>query len=109
MEIAMASCVGTRTTGLRMLATAGCVLLLAACATSPGPQVAGSGRCDDSGLAWAVGQPANEENMRRLSRESAAGLVNPIGPASSVRGDHRNDRLRVFIDAGNVIQAVRCE
>ena len=47
--------------------------------------------------------------MRRLSRESAAGLVNPIGPASSVRGDHRNDRLRVFIDAGNVIQAVRCE
>ena len=105
----MASCVATRTTGSRMLATAGCVWLLAACASSPGPQVAGGGRCDDSGLAWAVGQPANEENMRRLSRESGAGLVNPIGPASSVRGDHRNDRLRVFIDAGNVIQAVRCE
>ena len=105
----MASCVVTRTTGSRMLATAGCVWLLAACASSPGPQVAGGGRCDDSGLAWSIGQPANEENMRRLSRESGAGLVNPVGPASSVRGDHRNDRLRVFIDAGNVIQAVRCE
>lgn len=104
----MASFAAHRTLGPSLLAVAGCVLL-SACASSPGPQVAGSGRCDDSGLGWAVGQPANEENMRRLSRESGAGLVNPIGPATTVRGDHRADRLRVFIDAGNVIQAVRCE
>ncbi len=88
--------------------SAACVLL-AGCAGSPGPQVAGSGRCDDSSLGWAIGQPANEENMRRISRESGAGLVNPVGPATNVRGDHRVDRLRVFVDAGNVIQAVRCE
>ena len=105
----MASCVVTRTTGSRMLATAGCVWLLAACASSPGPQVAGSGRCDDSGLAWAVGQPANEENMRRLSRESGAGLVNPIGPGTVVKHDARTDRLRVYIDADNRITAARCE
>lgn len=84
-------------------------VLLQACATSPGPQVVGSGRCDDSGLAWAAGQPASEDNMRRLSRESGAGLVNPIGPQTSVRRDHRDDRLRVFIDANNVIQSARCE
>lgn len=98
----------TRAFGLPALAACSCVLL-AACASSSGPQVAVGGRCDDGGLAWAVGQPANEENMRRLSRESGAGLVNPIGPATTVRGDHRADRLRVFIDAGNLIQAVRCE
>ncbi|HRN61934.1 MAG TPA: hypothetical protein PK743_00585 [Luteimonas sp.] len=84
-------------------------VLVAGCASSPGPQVAGSGRCDDSALAWAVGQPASEDNIRRLSRESGAGLVNPIGPETAVRADHRDDRLRVFVDAGNVIQAVRCE
>ncbi|WP_461020706.1 hypothetical protein [Stenotrophomonas tumulicola] len=47
--------------------------------------------------------------MRRISRESGAGLVNPIGPDRSVQKDHRDDRLRVFIDANNVIQAARCE
>lgn len=103
----MPSFVARRIFGPCVLTVVGCSL--SACASSPGPQVAGSGRCDDSALAWAIGQPANEESMRRLSRESGAGLVNPVGPASSVRGDHRDDRLRVFIDAGNVIQAVRCE
>ena len=92
----------------RLLAVAGCAGL-AACASSPGPQIAGSGRCDDSGLGWAVGQPANEEHMRQLLGDSGAGLVNPIGPDTNVRGDHRSDRLRVFIDASNVIQSVRCE
>lgn len=85
------------------------LLLLQACASSPGPQVAGSGRCDASALGWAIGQPADEDAMRRLSRESGAGLVNPVGPQTVVRQDRRSDRLRVFIDAGNVIQAVRCE
>ncbi|MCW5580346.1 MAG: hypothetical protein KIS72_03275 [Luteimonas sp.] len=104
----MAPFAAIRVPGLSALAACGCVLL-AACASSPGPQIAGSGKCDDRGLSWAVGQPANEENMRRLSRESGAGLVNPIGPASTLRGDRRTDRLRVFIDADNVISAVRCE
>ena len=85
------------------------MLALSACVSTPGPQVAGDGRCSDASLGWAVGQTADEATLRRLSGESGAGLVNPIGPASNVRGDHRNDRLRVFIDAGNVIQAVRCE
>ncbi|MCD9030049.1 hypothetical protein LDO26_17815 [Luteimonas sp. BDR2-5] len=91
-----------------LVAGIGCAML-SGCASSPGPQVSGSGRCDDSSLDWAVDQPANEENMRRIARESGAGLINPIGPATNLRRDHRVDRLRVFIDAGNVIQAVRCE
>ena len=60
-------------------------------------------------LQWAVGQPGNEANMRRLARESGAGLVNPIGPATIVSRDIRQDRLRVFLDADNTITAVRCE
>lgn len=93
--------------GATALALSG--LLLQACASSPGPQVVGSGRCSDSQLGWAVGQPADEANIRRLSRESGAGMVNPIGPDTSVRADHRDDRLRVFVGADNVITAVRCE
>lgn len=84
-------------------------LLLAGCVATPGPQVQGSGRCDDSALDWAVGQPADETTLRRLSKESGAGLVNPIGPDSIRRGDRRDDRLRVYLDAANLIQAARCE
>ncbi len=75
----------------------------------PGPEVKGSGRCDASQLGWAIGQPANEPNIRRLSRESGAGLVNPIGPSTITTKDIRQDRLRVFVDKDNVITATRCE
>jgi hypothetical protein len=84
-------------------------LALTSCASSPGPQVRGSGQCQASTLGWAVGQPANEANMRRLSRESGAGLVNPIGPGTITTKDLRSDRLRVYIDKADVITAVRCE
>ncbi len=83
--------------------------LIAGCVSTPGPQVQGSGRCDASGLAWAVGQKADEATMRRLSRDSGAGLVNPIGPATITTRDLRQDRLRVFVDKDNVITAARCE
>lgn len=82
---------------------------LAGCVSTPGPQVAGTGRCSDATLGWAVGQPADEANLRRLSSESGAGLVNPIGPTTAVKHDTRSDRLRVYIDAQNQITAARCE
>lgn len=84
-------------------------LLLTACVSTPGPEVKGSGRCDASQLGWAIGQPADEANMRRLSRESGAGLVNPIGPSTITTKDIRPDRLRVFVDKDNIITATRCE
>ncbi|WP_303635828.1 MULTISPECIES: I78 family peptidase inhibitor [Stenotrophomonas] len=84
-------------------------LLLSACVSTPGPEVKGSGTCDASQLGWAIGQPANEANIRRLSRESGAGLVNPIGPNTITTKDIRPDRLRVFVDKDNVITATRCE
>lgn len=95
-----------------LLVPATAVLLatgLGGCLSTPGPTVAGDGRCTDTQLQWAVGQPGNEANMRRLARESGAGLVNPIGPATIVSRDIRQDRLRVFLDTGNTITAVRCE
>ncbi|CAN7557272.1 hypothetical protein LJR143_003875 [Pseudoxanthomonas sp. LjRoot143] len=91
-----------------------CLVVMAAlvasgCVSTPGPQVAGSGRCSDAALGWAVGQPADEATLKRLSSESGAGLVNPIGPTTAVKHDTRNDRLRVYIDAQNQITAARCE
>jgi len=84
-------------------------LTLGACVSTPGPEVKGSGLCRPDGLDWAVGQPADEANMRRLARQSGAGLVNPIGPGTITTRDLRQDRLRVFIDKDNVITAARCE
>lgn len=54
-------------------------LALSACVSTPGPQVKGPGLCKADGLEWAVGQPADEATMRKLSAQSGAGLVNPIG------------------------------
>ncbi len=82
---------------------------LGGCLTTPGPTVSGDGRCDASQSQWAVGQPGDEANIRRLKQESGAGLLNPIGPATVVSRDIRQDRLRVFLDAHNIITAVRCE
>ena len=84
-------------------------LLLSACVSTPGPEVKGTGRCDASQLGWAIGQPANEPNIRRLSSESGAGLVNPIGPSTITTKDIRQDRLRVYVDKDNIITATRCE
>ncbi|MGE8212888.1 MAG: hypothetical protein ACN6Q8_04760 [Stenotrophomonas sp.] len=56
-----------------------------------------------------MGQPGDEANMRRLAKESGAGLVNPITPTTIVSRDIRQDRLRVYMDADSVITAVRCE
>lgn len=96
----------------RMLRLPACALLaagLGGCLTTPGPTIAGDGLCKADDLQWAVGKPGDEENMRRLRRESGAGLINPITPTTIVSRDIRQDRLRVFLDESNVITAVRCE
>ena len=98
-----------RRSSLRGLGVIAGALALSACVSTPGPQVAGDGRCSDATLGWAVGQPADEATLKRLSRESGAGLVNPVAPSTAVRHDARTDRLRVYIDADNRITAARCE
>jgi hypothetical protein len=89
------------------LTLAATLALLAACAASPDADP--SGRCDDRSLGWAIGQPLDEANFKRLSRESGAGLVNPVAPTNLLRRDSRQDRLRVYIDTDNRITAARCE
>ncbi len=84
-------------------------LTLSACATAPGPHITGSGQCHAEPLAWAIGKPADEANMRALLKQSGAGLIDPIGPATITASATRDDRLRVFIDKNNVITAVKCE
>ena len=83
-------------------------LLLSACVSTPGPEVKGSGRCDASQLGWAIGQPANEPNIRRLSREWCR-PGQPDRPQHHHHQGHPPDRLRVFVDKDNVITSTRCE
>ncbi|MDH5834173.1 hypothetical protein [Luteimonas kalidii] len=94
---------------LRVAMAALAALVLAGCLSDPGPHIGGSGQCRDEALGWAIGQVADEATMRRLLRESGAGLIDPLGPDSKVLADHRGDRLRVRIDADNRIQSARCE
>lgn len=94
---------------IRAMLVAVATAALSACVSTPGPQVSGSGTCRDASLGWAVGQPADEATLRKLSSESGAGLINPISPTTVVKHDSRSDRLRVYIDAQNRIIAARCE
>lgn len=88
------------------------VLALSACALmppeDPNARPVPEGTCHADAVAWAVGQPAEQEVMARVWRESGAGLVRPIAPGQAVPRDVRADRLNVHIDANNVITQVYC-
>lgn len=89
---------------LLAIALSGCVSAPPVASTDPN-----FGRCSDATLQWAVGTVNDEPTVRRLKKESGAGLLNPISPTTIVSRDIRQDRLRVFVDANNVITKVRCE
>lgn len=91
------------------------VIGLAACAPpkslqpdSPGPQVRSDGSCHADRVAWAIGQPSDQDVMARLWKESGAGLIRPIAPGQAVTRDLRPDRINVYVDAGNLITRVEC-
>lgn len=86
------------------IAALAAALAVAGCASEAGRRPVAT--CSDAGLGWAVGGQATEDVMRRLLAESGTGLINPIGPKTRVSRDSRPDRLRVFIDADNVITRV---
>jgi hypothetical protein len=73
-----------------------------------GPTVKGDGRCDAAPVAWAVGQKADEEVMKKVRRQSGAGLIRPIAPGQAVTMDFRQDRINAHLDAGNTITRLDC-
>jgi len=75
---------------------------------SPGPQISSSGTCHADRVAWAVGQPANEQNLARVWKESGAGLIRPLAPGQAATRDFKPDRINVRIDGSNVITGVDC-
>ena len=97
---------------MKIIAVAVAACLLAGCASSPSSEVpaslAGRGKCKADASPWAIGQPANEENGRRLFKESGAGLWRIVGPDQAVRKDYRDDRLNVNVDAANLITSISC-
>lgn len=101
--------------GLAVGVVLGLTLGLTACAppkalqpSSPGPQIGGDGSCRADQVAWAIGQPGNEQVIARVWKESGAGLIRPIGPGQAVTHDLRPDRINIHLDAKNVIVAVDC-
>lgn len=89
--------------------------MLAACTAAgslqpaeAGPTVKGDGRCDAAPVAWAVGQKGDEQVMKKVWRQSGAGLIRPIAPGQAVTMDFRQDRINVHLDAGNTITRLDC-
>lgn len=85
--------------------------LLAGCASAPDSATTAGparGKCNPDVGAWAIGQPANEANGRRLFNESGAGLWRIVGPDQAVRKDERDDRLTVEVDSANIVTAISC-
>ncbi|MCL1634524.1 I78 family peptidase inhibitor [Luteimonas sp. SX5] len=73
-----------------------------------GPQVAGDGSCHADRVAWAVGKPGDEDTIKRVWKESGAGLLRPIGPGEAVTRDFRADRINVYLDANNIVTQLNC-
>jgi hypothetical protein len=93
----------------------GATLLVAGCAppaslqpASAGPQIAGDGACNADPVAWAIGQPATQEVLGKVWKQSGAGLLRPLAPGQAATRDYRPDRINVDIDAANLITGVRC-
>lgn len=93
---------------LIMVALVGCAPPASLQPSSPGPQVAGSGRCDAGKVAWAIGAAADRDTMARVWKESGAGLIRPLSPNQPTTRDLRPDRLNVHLDADNRIVRVDC-
>jgi hypothetical protein len=89
--------------------------LLASCAppaslqpADAGPTIKGDGRCDTAPVMWAVGQKGDEAVLKKVWAQSGAGLLRPIAPDRAVTQDFRDDRINVYLDAGNTIIRLSC-
>lgn len=76
--------------------------------SSPGPQISGDGSCQADRVAWAVGQPATQEVLGKVWKQSGAGLLRPLAPGQAATRDYRPDRVNVQIDGANQITGVTC-
>lgn len=91
-----------------------CSVLIVACAstaadtTTAGSSATKSGTCHADRVQWAVGQAATQEVTGRVWRESGSGLIRPIAPNQAVAANQRDDRINVYIDAGNIITRITC-
>jgi len=87
---------------------AGCTSAASLLPAEAGPTVKGDGRCDAAPLAWAVGQKADEQVMKKVWQQSGAGLIRPMAPGQVVTMDFRQDRINVHLDADNTITHLDC-
>jgi len=84
------------------------LLLLAGCATTTGPKVAGKGSCSADELADYVGDRATAKLGEELMGASGAKVLQWIQPDQMVTMDFRSDRLRVRLDPDNKVLSTSC-
>jgi len=94
--------------GLGLAVLAGCASGTPVQPASAGAAAQGDGSCHADRVAWAVGQVARQDVMKRVWQESGAGLIRPIAPKQAVTRDMRPDRINVHVDDSNVITRVEC-
>ena len=86
------------------------VLLLTACATTPGDTVVAEpdATCRKDALATFVGQPATQDLGARMLRASKARTLRWVAKGMMITMDYRGDRLTVHLDANNLVERATC-
>lgn len=64
--------------------------------------------CDADKVQSLIGKTASQEVVDQATTDSGSSTARVIQPGQPVTMDFREDRLNVEVDAGNVIQALRC-
>ncbi len=59
-------------------------------------------------MQWALGNLATQDITGRGRRESHVGLIRVTAADQATLRDHKPDRIRVEVDAGNPIKRVYC-
>lgn len=81
------------------------LVALSACETV---SVAGTGRCDASGVQRFVGTLGTKDVSRVLLKRSGAKTLRWLAPDTAATMDYRQDRLNIRVDGRNFITGLDC-
>ena len=89
-------------------------VMLAACATAPAANVPptpgnqGGSVCRNEGLSAFAGRPVTSEVGAEVLRASGARVIRWVQPGMMVTMDFQEDRVTIWLAAGNRIERVNC-
>ncbi|HEY8358698.1 MAG TPA: I78 family peptidase inhibitor [Ramlibacter sp.] len=96
-------------------ATAGALLLLGACVSSPPPAAPSfppfpptAGRCNADAGRFAVGQTYTEPIAEAVRSRSGARIARALRPGQVVTREYAGDRINITLDAADRVASVGC-